>query len=254
MATTRPLSFNGVRDELKSDRVAAELERRILSGELAPGDRLPTEGELGAMLSVSRSVIRDAIRTLIARGLITVRQGQGTTVAAPSDAAFAHALVALLARSELTMGDVIDARGTIESNLVPLAVETATEADLDALAAAHAAFAEAVADGEWTQARDTHLDFHLGLLAALHRPALELFLKPMTEIIVISSAPPRLTAREDWEVETHPPILAALRDRDPAAVRVAMAAHFAALQGERYESFRALPFRDVFEEVPWARP
>src|ERR1700679_2767227 len=148
MATTRPLSLNGVRDELKSDRVAAELERRILSGELAPGDRLPTEGELGAMLSVSRSVIRDAIRTLIARGLITVRQGQGTTVAAPSDAAFAHALVALLARSELTMGDVIDARGTIESSLVPLAVETATEADLDALAAAHAAFAEAVADGE----------------------------------------------------------------------------------------------------------
>ena len=252
--TTRPLALRGVRDELKSDRVAAELERRILCGELAPGDRLPTEGELGEMLSVSRSVIRDAIRSLVARGLVTVRQGQGMTVAAPSDAAFAHALIALLARSQLTMGDVVEARAAIECSLVPLAADTVSDAEIDGLDATQETFTRAVADGGWGEARESHLALHLGLLSALHRPALELFLKPMTEIIVISSAPPRLTAREDWEVETHPPILAALRARDPEAVRLAMTAHFAALEGVRYESFRALPFRAVFEEIPWARP
>jgi DNA-binding FadR family transcriptional regulator len=252
----RPISLalSSVRDELKSDRVAAELERRILCGDLAPGDRLPTESELGAMLGVSRSVVRDAIRSLVARGLVTVRQGQGMTVAAPSDAAFCHALIALLARSALTMGDVVDARAAIECSLVPLATATATDGDLDALAAHQDAFAQAVADARWDQARASHLSFHLGLLEALHRPALELFLRPMTEIIVVSSAPPRLNAREDWEVETHPPILDALRVRDPEAAGAAMAAHFAALGGERYVDFRALPFRAVFEKIPWARP
>ena len=248
-------AFASVRDELKSDRVAAELERRILCGELAPGDRLPTEGELGEMLGVSRSVIRDAIRTLAARGLVSVRQGHGMTVAEPSDAAFGHALIALLARSALTMGDVINARATIEGRLVPMAVNSGTEEDWDELDQTVRAFADAVAEGRWDAARETHLAFHLGLLGALHQPALELFLKPMTEIIVISSAPPRQTAREDWEVETHAPILDALRARDAAAVEAAMDAHFAALTDpRRYRTFRALPFRDVFEEVPWARP
>ncbi|HEY3772658.1 MAG TPA: GntR family transcriptional regulator [Solirubrobacteraceae bacterium] len=253
---TRPASLvlGSLRDELKSDRVAAELERRILCGELAPGDRLPTEPVLGQMLGVSRSVVRDAIRSLVARGLVTVRQGQGMTVAAPSDATFAHALIALLARSELTMGDVVDARAAIECSLVPMATETVTADDLEALALAHDAFAAAVIDGDWSRARESHLQLHLGLLAALHRPALQLFLKPMTEIIVISSAPPRLGPREDWEVETHPPIIEALRARDPEAVRAAMAAHFRRLEGERYEAFRALPFRAVFAEIPWARP
>ena len=61
-----------------SDQVTAELERRILAGELEPGGLLPAEPELGAELEVSRSVIRDAIRTLAARGLVEVRQGSGT--------------------------------------------------------------------------------------------------------------------------------------------------------------------------------
>lgn len=248
-------AFASIGDELKSDRVTAELERRILGGSLAPGDRLPTEGELGEMLGVSRSVIRDAIRSLVARGLVTVRQGQGMTVAQPSDAAFCHALIVLLARSSLTMGDVIDARAAIETAIVPMAAATGTEEDWDRLAQAFDAFAEAVAQGSWETARETHLAFHLGLLGALHRPALELFLKPMAEIIVVSAAPPRETSVEDWEVDSHPPILAALRAGDAEATEAAMNAHFARLaEPERYGSFRALTFQAVFEEVPWARP
>ncbi len=251
---TDHLALGSVRDELKSDRVAAELERRILCGDLAPGDRLPTEGELGAASrgEPQRRARRDPQPRRPRPGHRP--PGPGDDGPAPSDAAFGHALIALLARSALTMGDVVDARAMIECSLVPLATGTATDGDLDALAAHQDAFAQAVADARWDQARASHLGFHLGLLEALHRPALELFLRPMTEIIVISSAPPRLTVREDWEVETHPPILDALRARDPEAAGAAMAAHFAALGGERYVDFRALPFRAVFEKIPWARP
>lgn len=247
--------LSGVRHELKSDRVAAELERRILSGQLKPGERLPTEGELCEILDVSRSVVRDAIRSLVTRGLVTVRQGQGMTVAEPSDLAFGHALIALLARSELTMGEVVDARATIETRLIPQAVTTGTNADWDGLEETYTSFADAVAGQRWDIARDAHLAFHVGLLRSLHQPALELFLKPMTEIILISSAPPRETAPEDWEVESHKPILASLKARDAATAEKAIADHFSAVRDPaRYEAFRSRLFKNVFADVPWAIP
>lgn len=248
-------SLANVRDELKSDRVVAELERQILGGRLTAGMRLPTEGELCELLGVSRSVVRDAIRSLVARGLVAVRQGQGMTVAEANDDAFSHALIILLARSDLTMGDVVSARETIETRLISLAATNATEEDCEELELQCARFAAAVDDGDWDLARDTHLTFHVGLLKALHQPALELFLKPMTEIIMVSSAPPRLTAREDWEVGTHPPILEALRRGDPIGAEEAMREHFVATsEPRRYKSFHAQRFSSVFTEAPWARP
>jgi DNA-binding FadR family transcriptional regulator len=240
-------------DKLKSDRVAAEFERRILSGELAAGRRLPTEAELCEVLSVSRSVIRDAVRSLVARGLVTVKQGQGMTVAEPDDTAFSHALVILLARSDLTMDDVINARSTIETRLVPLAASRGSERDWEQIEESYNRFAEAVDAGQWDVAGQSHVEFHVGLLKAIHQPGLELFLKPMTEIIMISSAPPRPNVKEDWEVETHLPILEALRASDAVAAEKAMEGHFAATTDPKhYRAFRARRFSEVFvAQEPW---
>jgi DNA-binding FadR family transcriptional regulator len=239
----------GAADELKSDRIAARLERQILSGRLAPGTRLPTENEFCEILGVSRTVVRDAIRSLTAKGLVTVRRARGTTVAEPSDDAFGQALLSLLARSDLTIGDVIEARATIERRLVAVAAANGTEHDWEQLDSAYSEFAAAVAAGDFTLAQDRHLDFHLGVLKAIHQPALELFLKPMTEIIIVSSVPNVRAAKVDWDVDTHYPIIEALRRRDAAAAEQAMEAHFAAgLDRRRYRAFRATRFREAFAE------
>jgi GntR family transcriptional repressor for pyruvate dehydrogenase complex len=248
-------SFAALGESTKSSRVVDELERRILTGELPAGERLPTESELCEMLSVSRSVVRDAIRTLAARGLVTVRQGSGMTVAKPDSSTFGHALVVLLSRSDLTMGDVVDARAELEISLVGSAAERGTSEDWDRLGATLEAFSEAVSAKKWGEARQTHVDFHLGILRALHLPALDVFLLPMAEVIVVSSAPPRLEAEEDWEVETHYPILDALREGDPEAAEAATREHYRVTMAEaRYGEFRSRPFNRVFTEVPWALP
>ena len=84
-------------------------------------------------------------------------------------------------------------------------------------------------------------------MKAIHLPALELFLKPMTEIIIVSSVPNRQAGKVDWDVPTHYPIIEALRRRDGAAAEHAMTEHFAAgLHRKRYRAFRATPFREVF--------
>ncbi|OLB64076.1 MAG: hypothetical protein AUI10_12610 [Actinobacteria bacterium 13_2_20CM_2_72_6] len=62
-------------------RIADELRRRIESGELQPGSRLPTELELREMFdSASRNTVRDAVKSLANRGLVITRPGQGTFV------------------------------------------------------------------------------------------------------------------------------------------------------------------------------
>jgi DNA-binding FadR family transcriptional regulator len=207
------------------------------------------------MLGVSRSVVRDAVRTLAARGLVDVRQGRGMMVAQADSNAFGHALMVLLSRSGLKMGDVVDARAELEISLVGSAAQRGRPVDWDRLDASLKEFSDAVEGSRWEEARQTHLQFHLGILRALHLPALEVFLLPMAEIIVVSAAPPRLEAEEDWEVATHHPILEALRAGDPAAAEAAMREHFRVTMGERrYGEFRSLPFHKVFAELPWATP
>ena len=61
-------------------RIAEDLRGRIESGELAPGDQMPTELELRERYDASRNTIRDALRWLTTRGLVDARAGQGTFV------------------------------------------------------------------------------------------------------------------------------------------------------------------------------
>ncbi|WP_232665249.1 GntR family transcriptional regulator [Pseudonocardia sp. TRM90224] len=63
-----------------SRRLAEELRSRIMSGEFAPGARLPSEAELVRRYQVSRVTVRTALRTLEAQGLVDVRHGSGSFV------------------------------------------------------------------------------------------------------------------------------------------------------------------------------
>jgi GntR family transcriptional regulator, transcriptional repressor for pyruvate dehydrogenase complex len=228
-----------------SDRVTAELERRILLGEPEAGQRLPTEAQLCELFGVSRSVVRDALRTLVARGLVRVGPGQGIVVTDPSDEAFGEALLLLLARSNLTMREVTEARAAIEVNLGPLAATRGTADDWEQLDARLAGFADAVECEDWRRAHQEHLAFHLALLRAIHLPALEILLKPMHEIVVLSSVPPANNP-ELWDVPAHPPILRALREGDEDGARLALRDHFDRfLRDPRYEAFEESQFRDA---------
>lgn len=233
------------------------MERRIVSGDPGPGERLPTEGELCDLFGVSRSVIRDAVRTLKARGLIDVAPRQGIVVTTPTDAAFGEAMLLLLARSGLTMREVTEARAAIETQLAPLAAERGTEDDWQTMEKHLDGFRAAVEHNEWATAHAEHLAFHLALLNAVHMPALEILLKPLHETIVLSSLPPVADNPELWDVPSHPPILDALRRGDAEAVRDALDAHFQHFLGDkRYADFEERPFRDAGREAyerlnPW---
>ena len=61
-------------------RIVRDLGMRIVAGEFKPGDRLPAEATLLADYEVSRPVLREATRVLVAKGLVLSRQRAGATV------------------------------------------------------------------------------------------------------------------------------------------------------------------------------
>lgn len=227
-----------------SDRMVAELEWRILSGELRSGARLPTEADLCALLGVSRSVVRDATRTLAARGLLEIRHGVGMIVATPSDTHLSHALTILLLRTNLTMGEVLAARAMLETNIGVLAATNSTNQDIQALEAQLGAFRAALEAEDWGQAHAEHMHFHRRLHEAVHLPALAILFKPMQEVILLSSMPPEADNSELWEIPAHEEIVRAVAAHDEPRLRAALDTHFELMAGEPYTRYRATPFRE----------
>src|SRR3982751_260678 len=67
------------REPRLSDKVAEMMLETILSRRLAVGDRLPSERELGEQFGVSRTVVREAVRALVTKGVIDVRSDRKST-------------------------------------------------------------------------------------------------------------------------------------------------------------------------------
>jgi GntR family transcriptional regulator len=75
--------MSGAQDSLLYSRVETVLAREIADGDLRVGDQLPTEDSLISRFGVSRITVRRAIQNLVSRGLVEIRRGKGTFVAAP---------------------------------------------------------------------------------------------------------------------------------------------------------------------------
>lgn len=236
-----------------SQRVADELAERILAGTWDEGRRLPSEPELSAQFGVSRSVVRDAIRTLAARGLVYVRQGYGTVVRAPSDERCEEALFELLVRSDVTMRDVWLARQTVDVALAPLAAERRTEGDLAALRTHLDQMIEAEREEDWDRIETSHLHFHLGILDAAQLPALRLILQPMQRIIIATGLPASADPA-GWGVEAHIPVYETIATGDPEAARGAMVDHYEFARDPAYDEFGAMQFREFPSAQERLRP
>ena len=191
------------------------LAERVLAGTWPAGHRLPSESELIETFGVSRSVVRDAVRTLAARGLVEVRQGSGTIVRGEPEEPYADALFDLLVRSDVTLADLAKAREAVDLMLCERAAVERDEVDLARLRAAYADLCSAEQAADWARAEAAHLRFHVVLVESVHLPGLEILLRPLQRIIVDTSLPPDLAAPDSWEVESHLPILEAIEARDP---------------------------------------
>jgi DNA-binding FadR family transcriptional regulator len=141
---------------------------QIVSGELEPGTLLPNEPRLSETFGVSRSVVREAVKVLEQKGLVRVRQGQGTTVTAPGQWSLLDPMVLTASvrhdKDLRILDSLADVRQVLESQMARQAALNATSADraemrrlLDRLAAEVAAPERHVL---------TDLEFHEAIMRA----------------------------------------------------------------------------------------
>lgn len=207
-----------------SESVAMRIERLIVDQQLKPGDALPPERELASRLAVSRNILREALRSLSARGLLEVSPGRGTFIAEPSVATVQASLSLLLKLKQVRLSELCDVRELIEPEMAARAAEHATPDDYLALAHWIARLDEARSDPEAHV--DADLGFHLCIATTAAHPVLKAIgdavSVPVLRGMLAGTAVPRAIETSD---DQHREIFAAITSRDPEASRQAMREH-----------------------------
>src|ERR1700748_1194308 len=114
-----------------ADQIVDNLRGQILSGTLPDGSRLPSEQELATHYGVSGPTIREAIRVLTAMGLVSTRNGSRTTVTARSDALLVMSIASVAQFEKMSASDVLGLLGSLNAYAVELAVQRASDEDVD---------------------------------------------------------------------------------------------------------------------------
>lgn len=217
---------------LKSQRlyeqVVEQIELQISSGDLKPEDQLPNERKLAEQFSVSRTVIREALKTLVNKGMVEVRTGQGTFVVDGTGNTLKKSLQLIMDFGDVKnpLESLVEIREILEPEIVYRAALRADDAIIEELKQAievmdlsmedYKTFIEADNQFHLTLAVATQNDFILKILDSVVDVLHEL----RGRIFQVEGGPQR-------GQEHHKRILRAIEDKAPEAAREAMRAHLA---------------------------
>jgi GntR family transcriptional regulator, transcriptional repressor for pyruvate dehydrogenase complex len=202
--------------------VAKQLERRIAE-EMKPGDLLPPERELVRLLGVSRSSVRDAIRSLETLGLLEPRQGIGTVVRSPA-AAPVNPLASALLEKRKMVAELLDVRKMIEPPLVHRAALHASREEIADIEDILARQEEKVRRGELGIEEDS--EFHYSIALASNNSAILKVMDVLMDLLrETRERSLQVEGRQEKSLAGHRRILSALKRGDAAAAEAAMRRH-----------------------------
>jgi DNA-binding FadR family transcriptional regulator len=212
--------------------IADRLQQEILDSRLEPDHRLPTEVVLAEQYAVSRTVIREAARLLVQRGLVTVKPGRGMVVAEFDGRFIAEQFAFAMMASNGSFDQLLELRLAVEVQMATLAADRQ-------LAELLTAMQETIVRGEASMTdRETFLDadmsFHELLAQASGNPFFDLVSKPINTFLrrhyqhrASYPSDPRRT------LEEHAEILHSINRRDTLGARLAMEEHLRRLLRSR---------------------
>lgn len=166
------MTYRRVKQPKISDVIVEQLETMILEGTLQPGQRLPSERELSKQFEVSRPSLREAVQKLVAKGLLTSRQGGGTYVAEKLGASFSDPLMELFASHPEAQYDLLEFRHALEGVIAYYAALRSTEADKAAIRKKYEELEQFHKTKEFEKEVQADVDFHLRIAEATHNMVL----------------------------------------------------------------------------------
>ncbi len=204
-------------------RIVQELGIQIVSGRLQPGERLPPEPTLCESYGVSRPVLREATRVLVAKGLVVSKPRVGSIVRSREEWHMLDPDVLFWTINSIPEGEffhsLLTVRRIIEPAAAALAASEATEADLARIGRAYDRMEHARTAPDLLE---PDLEFHRAIMAATHNDLLA-FIGNMLSLALSESI--KLTSRHPdthaLSLPRHKAILTAIASRDPLGARQA---------------------------------
>jgi DNA-binding FadR family transcriptional regulator len=212
-----------------SAEVVDRLAGQITSGKLPAGAKLPSEQEMMRGMGVSRTVVREAVAALRARGLVITRQGAGAFV--DRDTSRQPYVIDPDGLGSLdSVLDILELRMAVESEAAAIASERATNKQIKAIKEAQRVFSRAISSGERAIKED--FAFHQAIALATQNNRFGEFLEFLGRLIIPRQSirsfegnpngPRQYLARIEKE---HEAIFHAISARSPSKAREAMRGH-----------------------------
>ena len=221
----RPLNPVRRRTEEVVERIAAQ----ITDGHLQAGARLPTEQAMMTAMGVSRTVVREAISALRARGLVTTRQGAGAFV--NNDASQQPYAIDPEGLGSLdSVIEILELRTAVEMEAAAIASERATAAQIKVIAKAANVFTRAIAKGDRAIKED--FDFHYAIAVGTQNSRFVGFLEFLGGLIIPRQSIRTFDGKAELQTrylesieKEHQMIVDAITERSPRKAREAMRRH-----------------------------
>jgi DNA-binding FadR family transcriptional regulator len=227
-SSTTGIAFQRVRTRRSFEAVCDQIRQQLAKGELRPGDRLPSEKELTEQFDISRSCVREALRSLEAAGLVEVRTGihGGFYISNGSATAsgLAQSVQDMVSLGQISIADVTEARVELMCMAIRLACTRATEEDFAAIEADIHYHTELFRTGRGSRNTKSVVEFYRLIARATHNEVIVMMVDALSEIIRTLLARVDPQPRKDL-MQVRRKVLALMRARDPEGAAKAMSAH-----------------------------
>ena len=220
--------FTSVKGEKISDLIVRQIKTAILNGAMQPGDRLPPERALTEQFQASRISVREALKSMEAAGLLTIKRGAGAFVAEVSSKPMTDSLSSFLRIKKISINELTEARIIFEPSIVRLATERITPEDFQELDRNVEETARIIKSN--APASSINIEFHSLLARATHNLVISLTMENMFNVTKEWTLEEGGDHKKILRLDTqallyHQKILKALRERDSQKVYELMLKH-----------------------------
>jgi len=213
--------------------IVGQIQGSIREGVLKPGDRLPAERELAEQLQVSRSSLREAMRTMELQGLVASRPGAGTFIRQESLDALIAIMDSSMDKVKDSLKDIFEVRHLLEPHIAALAAERASPKDIRLMGEAIQDQEKQIAQGETGVEGDTA--FHFAMAQSIKNWALLIVISNIEDILSESrDLSLQSPGRPERSLDSHRQILERIIQRDVEGARAAMEYHISQVEPAQF--------------------
>lgn len=229
------MDFGSFKHDALGEQIVERLLTLITEKRLKPGDRLPPERELAAMMGVSRPSLREALRALSIMNVVEIRQGAGTFITSLQTEMLVEHLDFVFFLDDSTFMQLFEVRKILEVGIIGLAAANIADEELAELEACMEKSRQSVDDNEAFMQADIELHRIIG--RASRNPILNRFMESISRLGMASRRrTTELRGVPHQVIADHDAILTALKRHNPEAARQAMLDHLAHVEQRLVEA------------------